>query len=601
MPTVTYSPEDNKIRLYVGRVPRDEYERLRDAGFVSTPKQSCDFVAVWTPQREDIAREYLDDDEDIEDEDYSPAERAADRAERFEGYRGKRLDEATTAADRYESGPQVIGHQSEARANRIARRLDRTRRYAASQWSKAEYWRDRTAGVIRHALHKQDPKTRRRRILTLEAEQRKHDSSRNDYAKTWEAWMKVLNLAGADEPVVIRDTSDHIGIDMQATSLAGRLAYSLACDSLRCWQDFTHPRTGKTADLYHLMRDTADPITAGEAARLWLENATRPDDEESYSARMSRHYALRLQYENAMLENEGGKAADIEMIPGGFIGTRQIQAINKSPVTGRVVSVKVFGPRDWWNGPGPAPIVLKTINIEDFGANIYRAPTDEELSAFKAETATRKAEEKAKKPAPVKLINPTDEDAQKLQDIWNEQARKKSKSADPVQVERMTQAEYTNRSKGTYAQCETVSVDENTEIRRFNRRSRVEVFKVRTADSRQLYGAQRVVILTDKPQTPIPWEAIETARASCPTVEQLAPRIEEIKNAHYCMNKTAEMTQLCENASYVGILTDSRYDVPGLTELGKKLLQEHNKRKAEAQATAPTPTEKPARKELALF
>ncbi len=45
--TVTYSPEDNKLRLYVGRVPRADYEKLRAAGFVATPKQDCDFAATW--------------------------------------------------------------------------------------------------------------------------------------------------------------------------------------------------------------------------------------------------------------------------------------------------------------------------------------------------------------------------------------------------------------------------------------------------------------------------------------------------------------------------------------------------------------------------
>lgn len=52
----TYCPEDDKLRLYVGRVPRDEYDALRKAGFVSTPKQDCDFAAPWTPNREDLAR-----------------------------------------------------------------------------------------------------------------------------------------------------------------------------------------------------------------------------------------------------------------------------------------------------------------------------------------------------------------------------------------------------------------------------------------------------------------------------------------------------------------------------------------------------------------
>ena len=67
MSSATYSAEDNKLRLYVGRVPRADYERLRAAGYVSTPKQNCDFVATWTPTREDIALSFLHEDEDIVD------------------------------------------------------------------------------------------------------------------------------------------------------------------------------------------------------------------------------------------------------------------------------------------------------------------------------------------------------------------------------------------------------------------------------------------------------------------------------------------------------------------------------------------------------
>ena len=102
MQEVTYCPEDNKLRLYVGRVPRDEYERLRSAGFTSTPKQDCDFVTTWTPSREDLAREFLGDGDDIGDEDYAPEERAADRAERFGVYRDKRRTEAGGHADDFD-------------------------------------------------------------------------------------------------------------------------------------------------------------------------------------------------------------------------------------------------------------------------------------------------------------------------------------------------------------------------------------------------------------------------------------------------------------------------------------------------------------------
>ncbi len=58
----TYAPEDDKIRLYVGRVPREEYDFLRAEGWTSTPKQSeagqGEFSAVWTPAREATALHY---------------------------------------------------------------------------------------------------------------------------------------------------------------------------------------------------------------------------------------------------------------------------------------------------------------------------------------------------------------------------------------------------------------------------------------------------------------------------------------------------------------------------------------------------------------
>jgi len=62
----TYCPEDNKLRLYVGLVSRDEYLYLRSQGWSSTPKQDCNFVSTWRPSREDTALAYagiiLDED-----------------------------------------------------------------------------------------------------------------------------------------------------------------------------------------------------------------------------------------------------------------------------------------------------------------------------------------------------------------------------------------------------------------------------------------------------------------------------------------------------------------------------------------------------------
>lgn len=122
----SYCPEDNKIRLYVGRVPREEYDALRAEGWTATPKQGCDFAAVWTPDRRDTALDYAGI---IEDEDQGPDERACDRAERFAVYREKRSGEAIGHADRYDERPSAHGFQSQARAERASHCASHMRRY----------------------------------------------------------------------------------------------------------------------------------------------------------------------------------------------------------------------------------------------------------------------------------------------------------------------------------------------------------------------------------------------------------------------------------------------------------------------------------------
>ena len=482
--TATYSPEDNKLRLYAdSRLPRELYDRVRAAGFQWAPKQELFVAPRWTPEREDLLLELA---EEIDDEDYSATERAADRAERFSDYRDKRRAEAGDLADRYDAGPSAFGHQNRARAERQAARHDRSRTGAVSQWSKAEYWQARTAGVIASALYKSCAKVRRSRILRLEGEQR---------------------------------------------------------------------RAGLTS---------------------------QPGEPGSMRERWANHYILRLEYERAMLAQEGGTAADADMEPGGWIGNTQIQAVNRSPVTKRVVSVKVLGPKSWHRGPEPAPIVLKTCNIERLPEGAYRAPTDDERAQFARATKERKAEEKAGKPAPPPLINPTDADAQRLQDLWNSRVKArhekaKSYGAAPVsELIRMTQAAYSERSKGEYGPCETSDVSEFTEIRSgyytSRERGRITVFKVRTctAGGSSMYGSRRVVILTDKPQKPIPWAEIDRARATQPTEADVFPRLGEIVAALSVYGTDAQQEKLFADARYVGWLYSSSQTQRGLTEAGQE-------------------------------
>lgn len=81
--TATYSPEDNKLRLYSStRLDAETYSRVKAAGFSWAPRQQLFVAPMWTPQRADLLIILCGE---IGDEDKSLAERATERAERFVG------------------------------------------------------------------------------------------------------------------------------------------------------------------------------------------------------------------------------------------------------------------------------------------------------------------------------------------------------------------------------------------------------------------------------------------------------------------------------------------------------------------------------------
>lgn len=442
----TYSPEDNKIRLYVGRVPRPEYDALRSEGWTATPKQSCDFAAHWTPQHRDTALQYAGS---IDDEDMGPDERAADRAERFSGYLGKRLGEAAGKADAFEAGPSVFGFQNQARADLAAARHDRIADKACDAWGKAEYWQRRTAGVISHALYSSRPDVRMGRIKVLESELRQ-------MVQRWE-------------------------------------------------------QSGQQAD--------------------------------GWAADWKTHLELRLAYENQMLEAQGGRLAHVEIEVGGTMCGLLIMKVNKSNATGRVVSVLVrdnhasncnhYG--NLW-ADGIPKFLSHTVETERMAPGAYTPPTDEGRAKLAALKAEKKAGAPAKEPCP--LINPTDADAQHLQDELNahslaDHCRRhlhiygKDYASDykPSTICRTTQSNYSAASAGTYGRAETRGLCKGAEIepspsnmwcasakseseRRGPAACKIRVTQADGSD----YGAKRVIILTDKPQKSLPtavWEKVE--------------------------------------------------------------------------------------------
>src|SRR6202790_2811076 len=181
----TYSPEDNKLRLYpLSRLPKELYERVRAAGFIWAPKQGLFVAPAWTPAREDLLIELCGE---IGDEDTTLVDRAEERAERFEDYSEKREADAHRARDAVDAiaeniplgQPILVGHHSERHARKDAERIENSMRRAVKMWETSQYWLDRAQGALSHAKYKEKPAVRARRIKTIEADKRKRERTKS--------------------------------------------------------------------------------------------------------------------------------------------------------------------------------------------------------------------------------------------------------------------------------------------------------------------------------------------------------------------------------------------------------------------------------------
>lgn len=192
--TATYSPEDNKIRLYASsRLDAETYERVKAAGFVWAPKQGLFVAPKWSTKREDLAIELAGA---IEPEEMTLAERAQMKAERLDNLADKKARAASAyqkaaqdISERFYMGqPILVGHHSERKARKDKERMDSAQRKAIESQESAGYWLYRAEGVERHANYKNDPRTRARRIETLLAELRDIQRGLNASYRALKAW-----------------------------------------------------------------------------------------------------------------------------------------------------------------------------------------------------------------------------------------------------------------------------------------------------------------------------------------------------------------------------------------------------------------------------
>lgn len=322
--TATYSPDDNKLRLYsTSRLDTATYERVRDAGFIWAPKQDCFVAPMWTPAREDLLLELCGE---IADDDKSLADRAQERAERFSGYRDNRTRDAEQAHAGVKSitsnmplgQPILVGHHSEGRARRDAERIENGMRKALRLWDAADYWRERAAAALAHARYKERPAVRARRIKGLEADLRKQERNQQSALDFCAAWHKV---------------NDHDA----ALALSYR-DFIYRCFTLTAYRrDATKSQYEGEKSLYAALSNRI--INHEQARAIALQAHARTIQ---WCERRIAHYQNRLVYERAMLAEQGGLAAhqhDIQVGGRVLVGRDWLVVMRCNKKDGALVSV----------------------------------------------------------------------------------------------------------------------------------------------------------------------------------------------------------------------------------------------------------------------
>ena len=321
----TYSPEDNKLRLYsLSRLDPAGYAQAKAAGFSWAPKQDLFVAPSWTPGREDFLISLCGE---LEDEDTSLVDRAEQRAERFGSYSDTSQEGAKSAhkavsaiADGIPFGqPILVGHHSEAHARRDATRIENGMRRAINLWETSQYWQSRAAGAIRAAKHKERPDVRARRIKTIEADQRRYQKE-NSKVETFLAIWRTDRLSR--EAALAVANYDHLS---------------------RCYPLAQYPRE-LPASQYEGETSLWSALSDGIITHLQARDIAIQAHERGAALRNRwlTHLSNRLAYERAMLAESGGLAADkFNLQVGGrvLIGSEWLAVLRINKAAGRISSV----------------------------------------------------------------------------------------------------------------------------------------------------------------------------------------------------------------------------------------------------------------------
>lgn len=330
----------------MGRLDASTYARVKEAGFRWAPKQGFFVAPMWTPQREDLLIELAGE---IGDEDTSLVDRAEERADRFHDYRDSRSRDAEAArkgvaaiTEHIPFGqPILFGHHSERHARKDAERIESGMRKAVKMWDTAEYWKYRAAGALRHAKYKERADVRARRIKGLEADKRKNErtiAEARDALKLWQREGLTLEQAKAIanySHVSCRFLLADFPRDPPASQYEGSMSLWSALDG--------------------------GVINAAQAREIAIRAQSGTI---AWASRWAAHHNNRINYERAMLGEQGGTVADKSGPEKGgavrcWVGRGSwvyIQKVNK-------VTVSVLD--NWGNG---GPCFKRNIEFDKFTA-----------------------------------------------------------------------------------------------------------------------------------------------------------------------------------------------------------------------------------------
>lgn len=467
--TATYSPEDNKLRLYASeRLDPETYARVKEAGFVWAPKQQLFVAPKWSPAREDLATELAGE---IEPEEMTLAERAALKAERLEGLAHKRHADANAfarraseIAERFHMGqPILIGHHSERKARKDQERMQAASAKSAKLAETANYWLYRATGVEHFANMKNSDRTRANRIKTLLAELRDLQRDINTAHKAIDLWG-ALNT---DEQI-----KHALGWTDSRALMAGYSLYS-AVD-----KGELSPQDAKARCLAN-----ADRVINGPGRRRWIE-----------------HTLNRLAFERSLLGDVARYEGDITPVI--------LQAFAREHGAEKPKATEIEPGSFELESPVPLPLHLASGRWLEMEADDWR----DLMQSVGYEVPAPKPRRVSSKPAPASLVNPTAADAERLQAIWNRQMRiscaKGRKDAKENEVKTVSQAIYSRNSGGSYSHFETVEIDASGAIIRHHYSDtvrKVPVARIRIySGNSDFYKPRAVVHISDKPAKALP-------------------------------------------------------------------------------------------------